>query len=84
VPTAHILVSYGGTQVSCGPEVEEVGTNEFILPRAGRDEPRSSIYHYHERGDTLDFMRIKLRGIDPATGAAEFDVMQMSGHWLSG
>jgi len=84
VPTAHIVVTYGGTQVSCGPQVQELGHNEFILPRAGRDEPRTAIYHYHERGDTLDFMRIKLRGVDAESGAAEFDVMQVSGHWLSG
>ena len=84
VPTAHIVVSYGGTQVSCGPQVQELGHNEFILPRTGREESRTSIYHYHERGDTLDFMRIKLRGVDPESGAAEIDVMQVSGHWLSG
>jgi hypothetical protein len=83
-PTAHIVVSFGGTQVSCGPSVEEVGHNEFILPRAGRDEPRTSIFHYHERGDALDFMRIKLRGIDAESGAAEIDVMQVSGNWLKG
>jgi hypothetical protein len=83
-PTAHIVVSFGGTAVSCGPAVEEVGHNEFILPRSGRDEPRTSVFHYHERGDALDFMRIKLRGIDAASGAADFDVMQVSGNWLKG
>jgi len=83
-PTAHIVVSFGGTQVSCGPGVEEVGHNEFILPRSGRDEPRNSVLHYHERGDALDFMRIKLRGIDAESGAAEIDVMQVSGNWLKG
>lgn len=83
-PTAHVIVSYGGTQVSCGPLVQELGHNEFILPRTGRDEPRTSVFHYHERGDTLDFMRIKFRGIDADSGTAEIDVMQVSGHWLSG
>lgn len=83
-PTAHIVVSFGGTQVSCGPAVKELGNNEFVLPRAGRIEPRTSVFHYHERGETLDFMRIKFRGIDADSGAAEIDVMQVSGHWLSG
>jgi hypothetical protein len=83
-PTAHIVVSFGGTQVSCGPAVEEVGNNEFILPRTGRDEPRAAVFHYHERGDALDFMRIKLRGIDAQSGAAEIDLMQVSGNWLRG
>lgn len=83
-PTAHILVTYGGTQVSCGPAVQELSHNEFILPRMSRDEPRTSVFHYHERGETLDFMRIKFRGIDADSGSAEIDVMQVSGHWLSG
>jgi hypothetical protein len=83
-PTAHIVVSFGGTQVSCGPAVDEVGSNEFIMPRSGRDEPRTAVFHYHERGDALDFMRIKLRGIDAESGAAEIDVMQVSGNWLKG
>jgi len=83
-PTAHILVSFGGTQLSCGPAVTELDHNEFILPRSGRDEPRTAVFHYHERGEALDFMRIKLRGIDADSGAAEIDVMQVSGGWLHG
>ncbi|MET0498610.1 MAG: hypothetical protein ABW106_10140 [Steroidobacteraceae bacterium] len=82
-PTAHILVSYGGTQVSCGPAVEEVASNEFILPLTKRDDPRTTVFHFHERGDALDFMRVRLRGID-ADGAAEIDLMQVSGNWLKG
>ena len=40
---AHIAVAFGGTRVSCGPLVQEKSTNEFIVPRALRDEPRSSV-----------------------------------------
>ena len=79
--TAHISVDFGGAEVSCGPLVHEVAYNEFILPRASRDEPRSAVFHYYENGDSLDFMRIKLRHIDLQTGSAEIDVMQVSGHW---
>ena len=78
---AHIAVDFGGTAVSCGPLVEEVAFNEYILPRASRDEPRNSVYHYQESGDALNFMRIKLRTIDADAGWAEIDVMQVSGHW---
>ncbi|MGH8174695.1 MAG: hypothetical protein ACREV5_00355 [Steroidobacter sp.] len=81
---AHIAVEFGGTAVSCGPLVEEIGFNEFVLPRAARDEPRNAVSHYQERGDALDFMRIKLRGIDAAAGWADLDVMQVSGHWPAG
>jgi hypothetical protein len=79
--TAHISVDFGGAEVSCGPLVHEVAYNEFILPRASRDEPRSCVFHYYENGDSLDFMRIKLRHVDGQTGTAEIDVMQVSGHW---
>ena len=66
---AHIAVEFGGAAVSCGPLVEEVAFNEFVLPRASRDEPRNSVYHYTESGDALEFMRIKLRAVDAAAKA---------------
>jgi hypothetical protein len=78
---AHIAVEFGGSAVSCGPLVEEIAFNQFVLPRANRDEPRNSVYHYQESGDALDFMRIKLRTIDAAAKWAELDVLQVSGHW---
>jgi hypothetical protein len=80
-PAVRIVVEYGGTPLSCGPLVKELGHNEFLLPRVAREEPRSAILHFHERGDALDFMRIKLRGTDFATNTAEIDVMQVSGNW---
>lgn len=78
---AHITVGFGGAAVSCGPLVEETGFNEFVLPRAARDEPRNCVFHYQQRGDSFDFMRIKLRGLDMDADIAEFDVLQMSEHW---
>ncbi|HEY7640777.1 MAG TPA: hypothetical protein VH814_13715 [Steroidobacteraceae bacterium] len=78
---AHIAVAFGGTRVSCGPLVQEQGTNEFIVPRALRDESRSSVFHYYEKGSALDFMRIKVRSLDTAAGTAELDVMQIAAHW---
>jgi hypothetical protein len=78
---AHIAVAFGGTRVSCGPLVQEQSTNEFIVPRALRDEARSSVFHYYEKGSSLDFMRIKVRSLDAAAGTAELDVMQIAAHW---
>jgi hypothetical protein len=78
---AHIAVAFNGTQLSCGPLVKETGFNEFILPRAGRDEHRCSVFHYRESGDSLDFMRIKVRHADAAVGTAELDMMHLLGHW---
>jgi hypothetical protein len=81
---AHLLVEFGGTQLSCGPLVQETTFNEFLLPRASRDDHRSSIFFYHERGDSLEFMRIKLKSADASTGLVELDVMQLQGHWPGG
>jgi len=80
-PAVRLVVEYGGTPLSCGPLVKELGHNEFLLPRVAREEHRSAILYFHERGDALDFMRIKLRGVDTATNVAEIDVMQVSGNW---
>jgi hypothetical protein len=79
--TAQISVEFGGTQVSCGPLVEETAFNEFTLPRAHRDEHRSSVFYYRERSDSLEFMRIRLKNADAVAGWAELDVMQLTGHW---
>ena len=79
--SAHITVGFGGTRVSCGPLVQEQSTNEFVVPRALRDESRSSVFHYYEKGSSLDFMRIKVRSLDAAAGTAELDVMQIAAHW---
>jgi hypothetical protein len=78
---AHLAIAFGGTRVSCGPLVQEKSTNEFIVPRALGDEPRSSIFHFYEKGSSLDFMRIKVRSLDAEAGTAELDVMQVSAHW---
>jgi len=80
-PAARVLVEYGGTALSCGPLVQELGNNDFVLPRTARDDPRTSIVYFHERGDALDFMRIKLRALEPEGQSAEIDVLQVSGNW---
>jgi len=78
---AHIVVEFSGAQLSCGPLVDETGFNEFVIPRATRDEHRSSVFYYYERGDSLEFMRIKLKRADSKAGHIELDVMQLHGHW---
>lgn len=78
---ADIVVEFSGAQLSCGPLVHETAFNEFVIPRATRDEHRSSVFYYHERGDSLEFMRIKLKSADLAGGQIELDVMQVHGHW---
>jgi hypothetical protein len=80
-PAARVFVEYGGTALSCGPLVQELGHNDFVLPRTARDDPRTSIVYFHERGDALDFMRIKVRAVEAETNCAEIDVLQVSGNW---
>lgn len=80
---AHIAVEFSGAHLSCGPLVDETAFNEFVIPRASRDEHRSSVFYYYERGDSLEFMRIKLKSADANSGQVELDVMQLHGHWLS-
>ncbi|HEY0684314.1 MAG TPA: hypothetical protein VGD45_18410 [Steroidobacter sp.] len=78
---AHIAVEFSGAQLSCGPLVHETAFNEFVVPRASRDEHRSSVFYYYERGDSIEFMRMKLKSADPKAGLIEVDVMQMHAHW---
>ncbi|MET0536154.1 MAG: hypothetical protein ABW171_18210 [Steroidobacter sp.] len=83
VESAQIAVEFGGAQLSCGPLVKENGFNEYIMPRAARDEHRSSVFYYQERGESLEFMRIKLKSADLAGAQAELEIMQLQGHWAT-
>jgi hypothetical protein len=78
---AHIKVDFAGSAVSCGPLVEEIAFNEFVLPRANRDESRNCVFHCQDSGDTFSFMRIRLRAVDIAAGWADIDIVQVEGHW---
>jgi hypothetical protein len=80
-PAAHLEIGYSGIQVSCGPLAKEIGYNEFLVPRASRDESRTAIFHYHESSEALEFMRIKVNAIDVSGGSVECEVMQMRGNW---
>jgi hypothetical protein len=79
----HLTVEFGDKTVSCGPAVSELNPNEFSMPKAGRDEPRSSVFHYHESGDALELMRLKIRNIDLADQSAEVDALYVNGRWPS-
>jgi hypothetical protein len=78
---AHIAVEFSGAQLSCGPLVHETAFNEFVIPRATRDEHRSSVFYYYERGDSIEFMRMKLKSADLRAGEMELDIMQLHAHW---
>src|SRR5690606_15116593 len=78
---AHITVVYAGVQVSCGPLAKELDFNEFLVPRASRDESRSTVFHYRESSHALEFMRLKVSAIDRSTKTVEIEVVQMRGRW---
>jgi hypothetical protein len=81
---AHLTIVYAGVQVSCGPLAKEVGYNEFLVPRASRDESRSAVFHYQESSHTLEFMRIKVSAIDRTSNTVELEIVQMRGRWPGG
>jgi hypothetical protein len=80
---AHVAVEFSGVQLGCGPLVDETGFNEFIIPRASRDEHRSSVFYFYERGDSIEFMRLKLKSADLANRLVELEITQLHGHWAS-
>ncbi len=81
---AHLGVVYAGVQVSCGALAKELGYNDFLVPRGSRDESRTAVFHFQETTHTLEFMRIKVSAIDPASESVELEVTQMRGRWPGG
>lgn len=78
---AHLRVEFGGVRISCGPLIEELGYNEFLIPAVRRDEPRSCLVHYVDDGNSHEFMRLGVRAVDAAAGTVELDILQISEQW---
>ena len=52
-PAAHLEIGYSGIQVSCGPLAKELGYNEFLVPRASRDEARTAVVRLQHEVEQL-------------------------------
>jgi hypothetical protein len=76
---AHIKIELGGATASCGASVEEVGDNDFLVPRASGDDQRSAIHYMCGKSDAVSYLQVRVRKIDIAEGSASVDVLHVRG-----
>jgi len=76
---ARIKIELGGATADCGPSVQEVGPNEFLVPRAGVQAQNCSIHYMLGRADAVSYLQIQVPQVDPVNLSASIDVMHVRG-----
>ncbi len=76
---ARIKLELGGASADCGLSVKELGDNDFLMPRAMPDDPRSSIHYMSGKGDAVSFLQVKVQKIDPVERSAAIDILHVRG-----
>jgi hypothetical protein len=76
---AHIKVELGGATATCGAAVEELGDNDFLVPKSVVDDQRCAIHYMSGKADAVTFLQVKVKKIDLADGTAAIDVLHVRG-----
>lgn len=76
---AHIKVELGGATADCGSAVQEIGENDFLVPRAMLPGQQCSIHYMCGRADAVSYLQVQVPQINPVDGSAAIDVLHVRG-----
>jgi len=77
---AHLKVELGGATADCGNAVQEVGDNDFLVPRAAHgDQQHCSIHYTCGQKDAVSYLQLKVLQLDAAKQSASIDVLHVRG-----
>jgi hypothetical protein len=77
---AHIKIELGGATAACGNSVQEVGDNDFLVPRAAHgDQQHCSIHYTCGQKDAVSYLQVKVLQLDAAKQSASIDVLHVRG-----
>ncbi len=80
---AHVRIELGGAAATCGAAVQELSQNDFLIPRAGKDDQRSSVLYFCGKNDAVSFLQVKVRLLDAVEQSAAIDVLHVRGRWAA-
>jgi hypothetical protein len=76
---AHIKVELGGATADCGKSVQELGENDFLVPRTANGDQHSSIHYTCGKSDAVSFLQVKVLQFDAAKKSVSIDVLHVRG-----
>jgi hypothetical protein len=76
---AHIKVELGGATADCGKSVQELGDNDFLVPRAANGDQHTSIHYTCGQKDAVSYLQVKVLQIDALKQSASIDVLHVRG-----
>ena len=57
---AHIKLELGGVAANCGSAVQELGENDFLVPRGAPGDEHCSIHYTCGKTDAVSFLQVKV------------------------
>lgn len=76
---ARIKVELGGAAANCGSSVQEVGENEFLVPRSTSGDQQCLIHYTCNKSDAVSFLQLRVAKFDAVDRSAAIDVMHVRG-----
>jgi hypothetical protein len=76
---AHIKIELGGATADCGKSVQELGDNDFLVPRGTQGDQHCSIHYTCGKTDAVSFLKVNVSQLDAAKQSASIDVLHVRG-----
>lgn len=76
---AHIKVDLGGAAADCGTAVEELGENDFLVPRGTFGDQNCLIHYTCKKSDAVSFLQVRVSKFDAVAQSAAIDVTHVRG-----
>jgi hypothetical protein len=76
---AHIKIELGGATADCGNFVQELGENDFLVPRGTQGDQHCSIHYTCGKSDAVSFLKVNVSQFDAAKQSASIDVLHVRG-----
>ena len=76
---AHLTIELGGATADCGTAVQELGDNDFLVPRAAHGDQHSTIHFTCGKSDAVSFLQVKVLQFDAVKKSASIDVLHVRG-----
>jgi hypothetical protein len=76
---AHLKIELGGSTADCGTAVQELGDNDFLVPRAMHGDQHSAIHYTCGKSDAVSFLQVKVLQFDAVKQSASIDVLHVRG-----
>ena len=76
---AHVKLDLGGVTADCGSSVQQVGENDFLVPRALPGDQHATIHYMCGKAEAVSFLRVSVPKFNVDAETASVEVLHVRG-----